>query len=85
MVKKIRLCFVPGIVFLAISLITVSAFGGGMALSGIGAKAISMGGAFRGLADDATAMYWNPAGLANMEDISIDLGGTFIMPSGDST
>lgn len=30
---------------------------------GVGAKAMAMGGAFGSLADDATAMYWNPAGL----------------------
>ena len=30
---------------------------------GVGAKATGMGGAFTSIADDATAMYWNPAGL----------------------
>ncbi|HEX7401347.1 MAG TPA: outer membrane protein transport protein [candidate division Zixibacteria bacterium] len=38
--------------------------GGGFALPGVGSKALSMGGAFRGLADDWSAAYWNPAGLA---------------------
>lgn len=31
---------------------------------GAGARALGMGGAFVGVADDATAMFWNPAGLA---------------------
>ena len=31
---------------------------------GVGARATGMGGAFVSLADDATASYWNPAGLA---------------------
>jgi len=31
---------------------------------GAGARALGMGGAFVGVADDATAAYWNPAGLA---------------------
>ena len=31
---------------------------------GVGARAISMGGAFTAVADDATAPYYNPAGLA---------------------
>lgn len=35
---------------------------------GVGARAISMGGAFSALADDASAMYWNPAGLTGIED-----------------
>ncbi|HOO56060.1 MAG TPA: UPF0164 family protein [bacterium] len=34
---------------------------------GVGARAISMSGAFTALADDASAMYWNPAGLAEMD------------------
>ena len=31
---------------------------------GVGARAISMGGAFVATADDASALYWNPAGIA---------------------
>ena len=31
--------------------------------TGIGARAMGMGGAFVAVADDATAAYWNPAGL----------------------
>ncbi|MFH1540156.1 MAG: UPF0164 family protein [bacterium] len=34
---------------------------------GVGARAIGMGGAFTALADDATAMFWNPAGMARMK------------------
>ncbi|MBD3404092.1 PorV/PorQ family protein, partial [candidate division GN15 bacterium] len=33
----------------------------------IGARAVGMGGAFTGLADDETALYYNPAGIASME------------------
>src|SRR5437867_13388 len=32
----------------------------------IGARGIAMGGAFSSIADDATAMFWNPAGLARI-------------------
>lgn len=31
---------------------------------GIGPRAISMGGAFSAVANDASALYWNPAGIA---------------------
>ncbi len=55
-------------------------FAGGFALSGIGSRAISMGGAFRGMADDPSAMYWNPAGLAFIQNDQISLGGSFIQP-----
>ena len=34
---------------------------------GVGARALGMGGAFVALADDPTAIYWNPAGLASLE------------------
>ena len=33
---------------------------------GVGARASALGGAFTAAADDATALYWNPAGLARM-------------------
>jgi len=39
--------------------------------SGIGARALAMGGAFVAVADDATAMLWNPAGLAQLNDTRI--------------
>lgn len=34
---------------------------------GVGARAIGMGSAFVAIADDSTATYWNPAGLANVK------------------
>ncbi len=34
---------------------------------GVGARALGMGGAFVSLADDASATYWNPAGLVGLE------------------
>ncbi len=36
-------------------------------LSGVGARPLGMGGAFVGLADDIEAIYFNSAGLANLE------------------
>ena len=48
---------------------------------GIGARAMSMGGAFTALADDASAVFWNPAGLAQLTDnqlfLSADYPGVF--------
>jgi len=32
----------------------------------VGARAVGMGGAFVSIADDITAMYWNPAGMAQL-------------------
>jgi len=48
--------------------------------NGIGARALAMGGAFVAVCDDATAVGWNPAGLAQLDDtrlagMSTDLYG----------
>ncbi len=41
--------------------------------AGVGVRAMAMGGAFAGLADDFTAVYWNPAGLAQMRQREINV------------
>jgi len=56
-------------------------FAGGFALSGIGSRAISMAGAFRGLADDPSAMYWNPAGMSFIDFNELVVGGSAIQPN----
>lgn len=48
--------------------------------TGVGARALAMGGAFVAVCDDATATTWNPAGLALLDDtrlagMSTDLYG----------
>jgi hypothetical protein len=47
-------------------------FAGEFLTTGLGARALGMGGAFVSIADDASAVYWNPAGL-------IQLGRTQIL------
>ncbi len=39
---------------------------------GAGARALGMGSAFAGLADDGTAAFWNPAGLASLPDRQVN-------------
>ncbi|MCC6398818.1 MAG: PorV/PorQ family protein [Bacteroidetes bacterium] len=61
----------------------------------VGARALGMGGAFVGVASDASAMFWNPAGMARakqaevlvnhaewLADIDFNWGGV-MMPLGD--
>ncbi|MCK5241936.1 PorV/PorQ family protein [bacterium] len=40
---------------------------------GAGARAIAMGRAFTGIADDATAVYWNPGGLSSLKQNQVIL------------
>ena len=46
------------------------------AQSSLGVRANGMGGAFVGVADDASAVYWNPAGLATgvLASVNLELG-----------
>ena len=44
---------------------------------GIGARAIAMGGAFTAICDDASATFWNPAGLPQIHNNQIFLSGDY--------
>jgi long-subunit fatty acid transport protein len=44
----------------------VGTIGGQFLKIGIGARATAMGSAFVSVADDASAIYWNPAGVARV-------------------
>lgn len=54
--------------------------GNGLNLNGFGARAAAMGGAFVGLADDFTAVFWNPAGLALLKKGTFGLTGDLLVP-----
>ncbi len=49
---------------LGIGLLTLTARQASAQAAPVGVRAAGMGGAFTAVADDATATYWNPAGLA---------------------
>ena len=42
---------------------------------GIGTRAEGMGGAFVAVADDASAVYWNPAGIATGATFDFQVSG----------
>ena len=48
----------------------VATTGSEFLLTDIGGRGIAMGGAFTALADDASSLYWNPAGLARIPRLS---------------
>jgi len=60
---KKRLVLVIGLVIIC----SASLIANGLSLNSIGTRALGMGGAFVGLANDPTAIYWNPAGLSGQQ------------------
>ena len=75
--RNAKLFFAAGVVLLAPALV----FGNGFALFEHGARAVAMGGAFGAIADDATAGYYNPAGLAFLDGTQAATGAYLITES----
>ncbi len=59
-----------------------TSFASGFRLPEEGAKAMGMGFAFTAQADDPSAIYYNPAGLTQLDGTNLMVGGTFVMLSG---
>jgi long-chain fatty acid transport protein len=55
-------------------------FASGFQLNEHGARAMGQGGAFAARANDLSAMYFNPAGLAYQQGLGAYVGGTMILP-----
>jgi len=74
---------------LALSLLTLLLTSGAVAqdwnLTGAGARAEGFGGAFIGIADDATAIVWNPAGLGQLERAEVTAVGRYIIENSEFT
>jgi len=66
---------------LAVLSLACGLFANGLNLNGLGARPAAMGGAFVGLADDFTAVFWNPAGLALLKGRTFGLAGDLLLPS----
>ena len=54
---------------------------GGFQLNEHGAKPMGLGGAFTAIVNDASAVYWNGAGLSYLEGTNLLLGAAIIGPS----
>src|SRR3990172_8727898 len=54
----------------------VGTLGGQSLKIGVGARSAAMGDAYVAIADDATAVYWNPAGIARISGQSVTLNHT---------
>ena len=71
--------FLCVILLLAFSVENVNA--GGFQLNEHGAKPMGMGGAFTAIANDASAIYWNGAGLTQLTGTQLMLGTALITPN----
>ena len=56
---------------------------GGFQLNEHGARAMGMGGAFTAVADDPSAMYFNGAGLTQLNGWNFMIGSAFIAPNSE--
>ncbi|ADR18253.1 OmpP1/FadL family transporter [Calditerrivibrio nitroreducens] len=67
----------------ALSIIGITsgmAYSNGFQINEQGAKALGMGGAFVAQADDPSAVYFNPAGITQLEGTQFSLGASPIAP-----
>ncbi len=71
--------------FFIVMLIAGSVFASGVALTGVGARATALGGNYRAISNDWSAMFWNPAGIAQIKGLHV--GGSFelVMPGAKYT
>jgi long-chain fatty acid transport protein len=70
-----------------ISIILMTVFGGstaiasGLYVNSLGPRAMAMGGAFVGLADDFSAVFWNPAATSQLDWVTLGFYAGYSNPS----
>jgi long-chain fatty acid transport protein len=69
------------VILLSLILSNTVIYGGGFQVNEHGARVTAMGGAFAGLANDASALYFNAAGITQLRGFNAMLGTTLIFPS----
>ncbi len=65
----------------AILLLNSLAGANGLNLNGLGTRSQSMGGAFVGVADDFSAVFWNPAGAAGFKQTTFGFYAVDLIPT----
>jgi long-chain fatty acid transport protein len=74
----VRVKILTFVIFLSISISPL--FAGGFQLNENSARALGMGDAFTGIADDPSAIYFNGAGLTQLTGVNFMIGSTLIAP-----
>lgn len=70
----------------SVLMILPNVYAGGIETSGVGVKALGMGGAYIALANDTTAVFYNPAGLAqSQQGINVDTAIAYSSPKPNYT
>lgn len=72
-------------VFLMVCSCTIVAFGSGFQLNEHNASGAAMGNAFTASVDNASAIFYNPAGLSFLEGTNVNFGGTLLFPQSSWT
>lgn len=80
MIKRLLL-----ILLLCTVIFTTSISAGGFQINEHGARAMALAGAFTGLANDPSAVYFNPAGITQLRGTQFMGGVTFIAPNNEFT
>ena len=72
-------------IFFVCVLFSSNMYPGGFQINESGARAMAMAGAFTGLANDPSAVYFNPAGITQLDGTQFYAGATMIMPTSSFT
>jgi long-chain fatty acid transport protein len=65
---------------LTLTVLPALASANGLSLNGLGTRAQGMGGAFVSIADDFSAVFWNPAGAAGFKQTTFGFSASDLMP-----
>ncbi|MCU0644045.1 MAG: outer membrane protein transport protein [bacterium] len=77
--------FTSVVVVLCVLTLSTSLFASGVSLTGVGARATALGGNFRGVANDWSAIFWNPAGLTQIKGFHVGASFELVMPGAKYT
>lgn len=69
----------------AIIALSVAVFASGFQINECGSRAMGMGNAFTGLANDPSALFFNVAGITQLKGTQFSFGSTLIAPSASFT
>ena len=73
LVKRLLVIIVAG------AFLIEAAFGSAFAINELGARAQGMGGAFTSIADDGSALFYNPAGIAFQKGLKLEMDSLVVV------